>query len=116
MALSMINSRKAALKPISGDTSKVSPIFVAWPQSTPLVSDGFVAINWFMSPTPMMEPIRVCELDDGSPKFQVPQDGGNQERQIPWQLKSIILRRLFGIRTFSLKPVGQRAMGFKDQA
>src|ERR1700722_14562197 len=25
-----------------------------------------------MRPTPMMEPMRVCELDEGSPKYQVP--------------------------------------------
>src|ERR1700679_3272484 len=25
-----------------------------------------------MSPTPMMDPMRVCELEDGSPKYHVP--------------------------------------------
>src|ERR1700744_1948913 len=25
-----------------------------------------------MSPTPMMDPMSVCELDDGSPKYHVP--------------------------------------------
>src|SRR5271168_580106 len=72
VALSMVSSRKAALKPIKGDTSRVSPILVAWPQSTPLVPEGLTAISWFMRPTPMMEPIRVCELDDGRPKYHVP--------------------------------------------
>src|ERR1700722_16099600 len=70
--LRMVSSKNAALKPISGETSSVSPILGAWRQSTPLVPEGFVAISWFMSPTPMMEPINVCELDDGRPKYQVP--------------------------------------------
>ena len=30
------------------------------------------AISWFISPTPMIEPISVCELDAGSPSYQVP--------------------------------------------
>ena len=29
------------------------------------------AINWFAKPTPMMEPMRVCELEAGSPYHQV---------------------------------------------
>src|ERR1700722_21028241 len=70
--LRMVSSKNAALKPISGETSSVSPILGAWRQSTPLVPEGFVAISWFMSPTPMMDPINVCELDDGRPKYQVP--------------------------------------------
>src|SRR3984885_2869242 len=72
VALSRVSSRKAALKPIRGEMSRVSPILVAWLQSTPLVPEGFAAISWFMRPTPMMDPIRVCELDDGRPKYQVP--------------------------------------------
>ena len=68
----MVSSKQAALKPISGETSRVSPILVAWLQSTPLVPEGFAAISWFMRPTPMMEPISVCELDEGRPKYQVP--------------------------------------------
>jgi hypothetical protein len=35
----------------------------------PLLPD---AISWFMSPTPMIEPIRVWELEEGSPKYHVP--------------------------------------------
>src|SRR5579862_4136118 len=68
----MVSSSHAALKPINGEKSRVWPILVAWAQSTPLVPEALAAISWFMRPTPMMEPIRVCELDDGSPKYQVP--------------------------------------------
>ena len=46
-------------------------MFAACPQSTPLVA-VLTAMNWLAIPTPMTEPISVCELDDGSPKYQVP--------------------------------------------
>ncbi len=68
----MLSSKEAALKPIKGETNRVSPILVAWLQSTPLVPVGLAAISWFMRPTPMMEPISVWELDEGRPKYQVP--------------------------------------------
>src|SRR5271169_2575154 len=68
----MVSSNHAALKPISGENSSVWPILEAWLQSTPLVPLALAAISWFMSPTPMMEPMRVWELDEGSPKYQVP--------------------------------------------
>src|SRR5262245_50101300 len=40
-------------------------------QSTPLVA-VCTAISWLARPTPITEPISVCELDDGRPKYQVP--------------------------------------------
>src|SRR5271156_4133731 len=46
-------------------------MLAACPQSTPLVPD-FTDINWFAMPTPMIEPISVCELDEGRLKYQVP--------------------------------------------
>ena len=46
-------------------------MFWAWCQSTPLVA-VWTAMSWLASPTPMTDPINVCELDDGSPKYQVP--------------------------------------------
>src|SRR5580704_11915238 len=58
-------------KPISGEINRLSPIFFAWSQSTPLVPDTG-DINWFAMPTPIMEPTIVCELDAGSPKYHVP--------------------------------------------
>src|SRR5208283_3459332 len=51
--------------------SSVLPTLSAWPQSTPLVPVR-TDINWLAMPTPMMDPTIVWELDDGSPKYQVP--------------------------------------------
>src|ERR1700730_14161827 len=65
-------SKAAALNPINGENSNDCPIFAAWLQSTPLVPVPLTAINWFMRPTPMMEPINVWELEDGRPKYHVP--------------------------------------------
>ena len=61
----------AHTNPTNGETSSVLPILVACAQSTPLVP-VFTAINWLATPTPMMEPINVCELEAGRPKYQVP--------------------------------------------
>ena len=60
------------MNPISGESSSDLPTFIAWPQSTPLVPVPEVAINWLARPTPMIEPISVCELDAGRPRYQVP--------------------------------------------
>src|SRR6202034_2995686 len=46
-------------------------MFVACAQSTPLVP-VFTDISWFAMPTPMIDPISVCELEAGKPKYQVP--------------------------------------------
>src|SRR5271163_466187 len=46
-------------------------MLAACPQSTPLVP-VLAEINWLAMPTPMIEPISVCELEAGSPKYQVP--------------------------------------------
>src|SRR5262249_4086898 len=51
--------------------SRDLPMLAAWAQSTPLVPVR-AFINWFAIPTPMMEPISVCELEAGRPKYQVP--------------------------------------------
>ncbi len=45
VALRMVNSNNAALKPINGDNNRVSPILVAWAQSTPLVPEGLAAMS-----------------------------------------------------------------------
>src|SRR5579859_3334504 len=67
------SSKSAArLKPMSGENKSDSPILAAWAQSTPLVPLALAAMSWFMRPTPMIEPIKVCELEEGSPKYQVP--------------------------------------------
>ena len=46
-------------------------MFIACFQSTPLVAT-LELTNWLAMPTPMMEPISVCELDDGRPRYHVP--------------------------------------------
>src|SRR5271170_2936309 len=63
--------RNAHTNPTSGDNSSDFPIFVACPQSTPLVP-VFGDSNWFAIPTPIIDPIKVCELEAGKPKYQVP--------------------------------------------
>src|ERR1700731_346072 len=66
------SSRIAARqKPKSGDNSSALPIVVAWVQSTPEVPLRPCSSALAM-PTPMTEPIRVCELEAGRPKDQVP--------------------------------------------
>jgi len=46
-------------------------MLAACTQSTPLVPVR-AAMTWLAMPTPMIEPMRVCELDAGRPKYQVP--------------------------------------------
>src|SRR6202000_1959058 len=70
-ALESHSSKAAQTKPTRGDSSSDLPILVACSQSTPLVPER-PAINWFAIPTPMIDPISVCELDAGSPSHQVP--------------------------------------------
>src|ERR1700722_16492987 len=69
--LLMIRRSAAKKKPTMGERTSDLPMLVAWPQSTPLVPD-FTDISWLAMPTPMIEPIRVCELEAGNPKYQVP--------------------------------------------
>src|SRR5215469_11082905 len=71
IALHSRNRQAAITNPKMGESNNDLPIFSAWPQSTPLVPD-FTLINWLAMPTPMMEPIKVCELEAGSPNHQVP--------------------------------------------
>lgn len=65
------NNTEARMKPKIGDSSRDFPMLAACAQSTPLVPP-FTLINWFAIPTPMIEPISVCELEAGNPKYQVP--------------------------------------------
>src|SRR5215470_7367915 len=71
MALHTSSRQAASTNPKMGESSSDLPIFSAWPQSTPLVPD-FTAINWLAMPTPIIEPISVCELEAGSPNHHVP--------------------------------------------
>src|SRR3984957_12973774 len=66
------NSRIAAsAKPNSGDSKSALAILPACDQSTPEVPSR-PRISALVMPTPMIDPIRVCELEAGRPKYQVP--------------------------------------------
>ena len=68
----MIKSRIAErAKPNSGENSSASPTFVTWSQSTPEVP-SLPFTSALATPTPTIEPIRVCELEAGMPSHQVP--------------------------------------------
>src|SRR5215475_13207297 len=61
----------AATKPKSGERSSDQPISVALLQSTPEVPSWPCSMA-LATPTPMIEPINVCELEAGRPRYQVP--------------------------------------------
>src|SRR5438445_13822022 len=61
----------AQRKPTIGEIKSDLPMFAACTQSTPLVPVR-AAINGFAMPTPIIEPISVCELEAGKPKYHVP--------------------------------------------
>src|SRR3984885_2472672 len=65
------NRIAARPKPNSGESKSALPIEVAWVQSTPEVPlrpcNSALAM-----PTPITEPISVCELEAGRPNDQVP--------------------------------------------
>src|SRR5271169_370346 len=65
------NSPDARTNPNTGERSSDFPIVAACAQSTPLVPVR-PCISWFAMPTPMTDPISVCELEAGSPSAQVP--------------------------------------------
>src|SRR3984957_741422 len=71
MARSSNSSAAASANPNSGESSNASPTSLAFDQSTPEVPSR-PRMMAFITPTPMMEPIKVCELDAGKPKAQVP--------------------------------------------
>src|SRR5689334_11649130 len=59
-------------KPISGDISRDANVSWTFPQFTPSPNTWPGDINEFAKPTPMMDPIKLCELEAGSPRYQVP--------------------------------------------
>jgi len=71
IAFTSDSSKNASANPNIGESSSDFPIFAACAQSTPLVPD-LVLISWLAMPTPMIEPISVCELDAGNPNHHVP--------------------------------------------
>src|ERR1700693_1350657 len=64
------NNKAAAPNPTTGEMSNTLKTFVACSQSTPEVPER-TFINWLATPTPMMEPTMVCELEAGRPNHQV---------------------------------------------
>src|SRR3984957_20612557 len=69
--LSANSSSAASAKPNSGDSNSALPILAACDQSTPEVPSR-PRNSALVMPTPMIDPISVCELEAGSPKYQVP--------------------------------------------
>src|SRR6516165_7625868 len=70
-AFMTISKHAAMINPKIGESSSDFPMFAACAQSTPLVPD-LAFINWLAMPTPIIEPIRVCELYAGNPNHHVP--------------------------------------------
>ena len=70
-------------KPKIGENSRASPIFVTWSQSTPDVP-SCPRMSALATPTPTIEPIRVCELEAGmpsKPRSEIPDDCGDQQSE-----------------------------------
>src|SRR5215471_11029068 len=70
--LAMSSNRAAPTKPRMGEMSRESPTSAALFQLTPSPKDLPGVRRELASPTPMIDPMSVCELDAGSPKYQVP--------------------------------------------
>ena len=64
-------SSAAAPKPTTGEISSTLSTLIACSQSTPEVPVRALS-SWFATPTPMMEPTMVCELEAGRPNHHVP--------------------------------------------
>ena len=57
-------------KPTTGDTKQGGEDLLTCVMSTPLRPE-WPCMSWLATPTPMMEPIMVCELEAGRPRHQV---------------------------------------------
>src|ERR1700722_2285218 len=71
-AFSTTSSTADSTNPTTGLNSSARNTPIACDQSTPEVADPDGAISWFANPTPMIEPIIVCEELAGSPNHHVP--------------------------------------------
>ena len=80
--------QRAAPKPMMGEMSSTLKTLVACSQSTPEVP-VCTLISWLATPTPMMEPTMVCELDAGRPNHHVPRFHkiAAIRRQKPWRIR-----------------------------
>src|ERR1700728_3567345 len=70
VAFASRNSSAAQPKPTIGEISSTLNTLVACPQSTPEVPECTLII-WLATPTPMIEPTMVWELDAGNPNHHV---------------------------------------------
>ena len=70
-AFMMSSSTADRTKPTIGESNSASPISMALPQSTPEVPSR-PRNSALATPTPMIEPIIVWELEAGKPSHQVP--------------------------------------------
>jgi hypothetical protein len=70
-ALRSSSKSAAPTKPMMGETSKELNTSCALTQFTPSPKTRPLSIE-FARPTPMMEPISVCELEAGNPRYHVP--------------------------------------------
>ena len=66
-----IKAIAASPKPIKGEKNSALATLKIWSTSIPLTPCE-VLKNWFINPTPIIEPIMVCELEAGIPKNHVP--------------------------------------------
>src|SRR6516164_7732214 len=60
------------IKPTSGEINSDKNVSCTFPQFTPSPNTWPGEMSEFASPTPMIDPIKLCELDAGSPRYQVP--------------------------------------------
>ncbi len=85
----------ATMKPASGEKISDRPMSIAFCQLIPSAS-GTSVISALARPTPRIEPIRVCELEAGMPKYQVPRfqamAAASREKTIarPWPVFTLI--------------------------
>src|SRR3954467_5805045 len=68
----MSSRRAAAANPISGDSTRALTVSATFAQFTPSPNALSGLNSEFMRPTPTIEPMRVCELEAGRPRYHVP--------------------------------------------
>ena len=71
MTKPMSGGKRRALKTLVAFVSQSTPLMPLWP-----------LMSWLAMPTPMMEPMRVWELEAGRPEppgGEVPEDGRDEE-------------------------------------
>src|SRR6202012_5915159 len=67
-----MTSKPATTKPMSGESTSALTVSATLPQLTPSPKALSGLSMEFIRPTPTIEPMSVCELEAGSPRYQVP--------------------------------------------